>query len=1012
MQQLPAPQRGRGGLLRELPPLPRVDDARLRRRGRGRRPARRGGDPGRHPSPTAAPRRRPLRGPRLPRPHDRFRLRPRFRGWASRPTTPLRALVAAIDVGDTLAVSRDRPDLTERLAGVRAMVEQRAVTVAVVGEFKRGKSTLVNALLQTAACPVDADIVTGVPTLVRYGERAAGDRAPPAAGRPRGDPGGRAARGPDRPGVRARRRPARATCARWRCRCRTGCCAPGCCLLDTPGVGGLESVHGQLSLASLDAADGVLFVTDASQELTAPELDYLETAVARCPRAALVVTKTDLHQHWREIVEADRGHLADAGLDIPVLPGVLVPPAAGRPEPALNEESGFAPLVEFLGEVVRHAAEPAGGHRRPRGRLRRRPARPRERRRARGPGPAGGAARPWSRGSTRPTERARSLTAPGTAWQQVLADGIQDLVADVEHDLAARLRTVAARRPRHHRRVRPQGHLGGHPGLAAAAGGRGGRGQPRPAAAPRERAERRRGRSSSTSSPGPAWSSELDSVTQALAALRAALGVDVLDARRPARAPGLSSGRMAAYVPLMALSVALHTTLLIMPPAALVGAIVGRKLFQMEGKRQRAYRQEQAKAAAGKFVDEVAFEMNKDTRDGLRRTQRRLRDEFQARAGSIQASARAALEAARPGGGAAAGGTRGASRAARRRDRPAAAGSARTCGRSPRSGGRDGRRPHRPDRGAGRRARRSASSPDVVASLTGIVERLQGPIRLAIAGKVKAGKSTLLNALIGEELAPTDAGECTRIVTWYRRVEPPLRADPSAGRANRSRRRTPGARAPSRWTSAAGIAETDRPPRDRLALEPARRRGPHRHPGHRVDLDRGLGADAPCPVGRAGQGPGRRRGALPAAAHPQRRPPVPRVVPRRRGRRRDAGEHRRRAVARRRDRVRAARRDGGRRAGRARATRPTRGCIGCARWWSRSTACSGTPPPPCARTSTPRWPRWRGAPPELIGELLLTADRFALREDSLVPVEQRARCSTGSGCTASGSPSSWCGPGR
>ncbi|MDY7086132.1 MAG: dynamin family protein [Actinomycetota bacterium] len=45
--------------------------------------------------------------------------------------------------------------------------------------------------------------------------------------------------------------------------------------------------------------------------------------------------------------------------------------------------------------------------------------------------------------------------------------------------------------------------------------------------------------------------------------------------------------------------------------------------------------------------------------------------------------------------------------------------------------------------------------------------RLDEPLRVAIAGKLKAGKSTLLNALIGEELAPTDAGECTRIVTWY-----------------------------------------------------------------------------------------------------------------------------------------------------------------------------------------------------------------------------------------------------
>ena len=46
--------------------------------------------------------------------------------------------------------------------------------------------------------------------------------------------------------------------------------------------------------------------------------------------------------------------------------------------------------------------------------------------------------------------------------------------------------------------------------------------------------------------------------------------------------------------------------------------------------------------------------------------------------------------------------------------------------------------------------------------------RLEEPLRVAIAGRVKAGKSTLLNALVGERLAPTDAGECTRVVTWYR----------------------------------------------------------------------------------------------------------------------------------------------------------------------------------------------------------------------------------------------------
>lgn len=53
------------------------------------------------------------------------------------------------------------------------------------------------------------------------------------------------------------------------------------------------------------------------------------------------------------------------------------------------------------------------------------------------------------------------------------------------------------------------------------------------------------------------------------------------------------------------------------------------------------------------------------------------------------------------------------------------------------------------------------------------LDRMDGPLRVAVAGKVKAGKSTLLNALVGEEIAPTDAGECTRVVTWYRYGQQP-----------------------------------------------------------------------------------------------------------------------------------------------------------------------------------------------------------------------------------------------
>jgi hypothetical protein len=66
------------------------------------------------------------------------------------------------------------------------------------------------------------------------------------------------------------------------------------------------------------------------------------------------------------------------------------------------------------------------------------------------------------------------------------------------------------------------------------------------------------------------------------------------------------------------------------------------------------------------------------------------------------------------------------------------------------------------------RAERAVADPAAKRVLAGALDRLGEPLRVAIAGKVKAGKSTLLNAMVGEELAPTDAGECTRIVTWYR----------------------------------------------------------------------------------------------------------------------------------------------------------------------------------------------------------------------------------------------------
>lgn len=48
-----------------------------------------------------------------------------------------------------------------------------------------------------------------------------------------------------------------------------------------------------------------------------------------------------------------------------------------------------------------------------------------------------------------------------------------------------------------------------------------------------------------------------------------------------------------------------------------------------------------------------------------------------------------------------------------------------------------------------------------------VVRRLSGPLQLAVAGRIKSGKSTVVNALIGRRVAPTDVRECTRLVTRF-----------------------------------------------------------------------------------------------------------------------------------------------------------------------------------------------------------------------------------------------------
>ena len=75
-------------------------------------------------------------------------------------------LVSALDELTALGTERDR----EQLAALLDRLDAARLRVLVVGEAKRGKSTLINALLGRAVLPSGVTPLTAVTTTVRHGD--------------------------------------------------------------------------------------------------------------------------------------------------------------------------------------------------------------------------------------------------------------------------------------------------------------------------------------------------------------------------------------------------------------------------------------------------------------------------------------------------------------------------------------------------------------------------------------------------------------------------------------------------------------------------------------------------------------------------------------------------------------------------------------------------------------------------------------------------------------------------
>ena len=251
-------------------------------------------------------------------------------------------------------------ELRQRLAAGR-------LHLAVLGQFKRGKSTLLNALIGKELLPTSVVPLTAVPTFLRFGE-ASGVRTSFIDGRP-----AEQSQGVDINELRSRL--AELVTEAGNARNRLGVSqvevfvpspllARGVVLIDTPGIGSTLRHNTEATLGFLPQCDAALFVLSADPPITEAEAGFLATVREKVHRLFFVLNKVD-YLSASERVQAEQFIrtvlVQKAGVD----PGVPLFPVSARwgmdarekNDTGLWEASGLKAmeehLISFLGREKR-----------------------------------------------------------------------------------------------------------------------------------------------------------------------------------------------------------------------------------------------------------------------------------------------------------------------------------------------------------------------------------------------------------------------------------------------------------------------------------------------------------------------------------------------------------------------------------------------------------------------------------------------------------------------------------
>lgn len=277
-------------------------------------------------------------------------MNPDTSGRAGRPTTPRRN--ATEKKGDGFAVTlRAGFGTIERICGsfrieslrarlsavAEGMSGEGVVDVAVLGQFKAGKSSFLNSLFGKAVVPVHVLPATSVVTRIGFGET---ERAivRHVSGGVEEIPTARLSEFVTEKENPENRKQVSIVDV------ELPVLEPyrGIRFVDTPGLGSIFSHNTQASMDWLPRVGGALVAVSVNHPLSREDLSLLSEVFLHTPEVAILLTKADLVTEGEldAVVEFTRRQIADhTGRDLPILPVSVLPPFAAFRE-AVREYLG------------------------------------------------------------------------------------------------------------------------------------------------------------------------------------------------------------------------------------------------------------------------------------------------------------------------------------------------------------------------------------------------------------------------------------------------------------------------------------------------------------------------------------------------------------------------------------------------------------------------------------------------------------------------------------------------